>query len=74
MFDSLLGEDWGEGGYFKLLRGINNRGINTIVSYAEATRQESNPNSNQTESSSEAIRESILLTVILCAFNFVFKL
>lgn len=30
------GSEWGEDGYVKLARGINNRGINTIVSYAEA--------------------------------------
>jgi len=27
------GKDWGEGGYFRLIRGINSRGFNTLVSY-----------------------------------------
>nr|XP_027201447.1 crustapain-like [Dermatophagoides pteronyssinus] len=30
------GRDWGESGYARMIRGVNNRGINTVVAYAEA--------------------------------------
>lgn len=70
----MLGEEWGESGYAKLLRGINNRGINTIVSYAEAARQKDNFNFNMTNnvsgSSSKVVESSLIIltitTVILC--------
>ena len=38
------GTEWGEAGFAKLARRINNRGINTVVSYAEAAQQSKNYN------------------------------
>lgn len=37
-FRNSWGPNWGEDGYFRLLRGINNRGMNTAVSYAQASK------------------------------------
>ncbi|XP_075585212.1 crustapain [Dermatophagoides farinae] len=36
MVKNSWGRDYGESGYVKMIRGVNNRGINTVVAYVEA--------------------------------------
>ena len=72
------GNDWGENGYMKMVRGINSHGINTLVSYAQASTQTYNQtvinNNNSTNNSSAKSRYyhyRLSLSSLLSASSFI---